>query len=143
SDSATVTLAGGTLGLGSNNDTVGAFIMTSGTLGGSGTLTAATFDLQNTTLASKHDARTATVTSGITNLTGTLGATTLNLNSGTLALGSNNRIADSTAVLLDGGTLDIGTFNDTVGALTYSSGSIEGSGILSATSFNFTNTSDV
>jgi PEP-CTERM putative exosortase interaction domain/autotransporter-associated beta strand repeat len=143
SDSATVTLAGGTLGLGSNNDTVGAFIMTSGTLGGSGTLTAATYDLQGGTLAGKLGVGTATVTSGTTNLTGTLGTTTLNLNSGTLALGSNNRISDSTAVLLDGGTLDIGTFNDTVGAVTYSSGSIEGSGILSATSFNFTNTSDV
>jgi autotransporter-associated beta strand protein len=57
------------------------------------------------------------------------------INAGTLKYGINNALA-SGAVTVSGGTLDIVTFNDTVGAVTLTSGTITGTtGVLTATSY--------
>ena len=61
------------------------------------------------------------------------GGTTVNL--GTLALGASNRLADTGAVNVNGGTLAMSTFNDTVGAVTLTSGSITGTGTLTGASY--------
>jgi len=61
---------------------------------------------------------------------------------GTLKIGANNMLADTGALTVSGGTFDLQSFNDTVGAVTLSSGSIIGSGTLTSnTSFAVTNTS--
>jgi len=62
--------------------------------------------------------------SGTTTLSGNntyTGATTIN--AGTLALGSADRIADTSALVLNSGTFATGGFSETVGALTLSSSS--------------------
>ncbi|MHB1183770.1 MAG: YDG domain-containing protein [Desulfobulbia bacterium] len=57
------------------------------------------------------------------------------VNAGTLAYGITNAL-DLGAVTVDGGTLDIGTFSDTVGAVTLASGSITGTtGVLTGASY--------
>jgi hypothetical protein len=48
----------------------------------------------------------------------------LRLTSGTLLLGGANKIGNSTAVNLNGGTLNTGGFSDTVGALTLTANSV-------------------
>jgi hypothetical protein len=118
------------------SDTVGSFAISSGELGGSGTLTAATYGLNGGTVSANLGAGTATVATGTTALNGTLGATTVNVNSGTMNLGSANRLSDTAVVTLAGGTLGMSTFSDTVGAVTFTSGSITGTtGVLTGTSF--------
>jgi hypothetical protein len=44
--------------------------------------------------------------------------------SGTLALGNNNRIADTSALVMDGGTFSTGGFNETLGTLTVTANSV-------------------
>ena len=60
------------------------------------------------------------------------------INSGTLALNNpTNTLPDSGMVNVNGGTLSIGTNNDTVGAVTLISGNINGvSGVLKGSSYN-------
>jgi autotransporter-associated beta strand protein len=65
------------------------------------------------------------------------------VSAGTLEYGVTNALS-SGDVTVAGGTLDINTFSDTVGAVTLSSGSITGStGVLTGTSYNLTNTGSV
>lgn len=135
-DAANVTIAGGTLGMGANNDTVGSFTMSSGTLGGSGTLTASTYALQGGDVTANLGAGSATVTTGTTALNGTLGAGTVEVNSGTMNLGSSDRLANGAAVTIAGGTLGMSTFSDTVSSFTISSGTLGGStGVLTASTY--------
>jgi autotransporter-associated beta strand protein len=62
---------------------------------------------------------------------------------GTLAYGITNALS-SGAVTINGGTLDIASFNDTVGAMTLTSGSITGTtGILTGTSYALDGTGTV
>jgi fibronectin-binding autotransporter adhesin len=67
------------------------------------------------------------------------------INNGTLALGTNNALA-ARPVVVNGGTLDISTFTNTVSAVTLTNGTISGSsGVLTGSSFasggeNLTNT---
>jgi fibronectin-binding autotransporter adhesin len=136
SDSATVALSSGTLGMGANNDTVSAFTLSGGTLGGSGTLTASTYTLSGGTLTANLGGGTATASTGTTSLNGTSGAN-LTVNGGTLNLGSDDRIGDSSTVAISSGTLGISTFSDTVSTFTISStGTLDGStGVLTAGSY--------
>jgi filamentous hemagglutinin family protein len=73
---------------------------------------------------------------GTLTLSGTNGYTgTTEVDTGTLAYGVNNALS-SGAVTVDGGTLALGTFSDTVGAVTLIDGSITGtSGVLTGTSY--------
>jgi len=58
------------------------------------------------------------------------------VNSGALALATNNALGATRAVVVNGGTVDIGAFNNTVGAVTLTNGTIAGStGVLSGTSY--------
>jgi autotransporter-associated beta strand protein len=59
------------------------------------------------------------------------------VNGGTLQLGGSDKLANSGAVTVGGGTFDIQGFNDTVGVVTLSSGSIIGtSGVLAGSSYD-------
>ena len=57
-----------------------------------------------------------------------------NVSAGTLQLNASNRIPDASAVNVSGGTLDLQTFTDTVGAVTLSGGAITGTGAGTLTS---------
>jgi fibronectin-binding autotransporter adhesin len=133
-NSATVVVSGGTYDLG-GDDTVGSLTISSGSLAGSNTLTASTYALQGGTVGANLGAGTVTVTSGTTTLSGTLGAATVNVNSGNLTLGSANRLSDSAAITIGGGTLALGSNNDTVGGFTITSGSLGGTGTLTASTY--------
>ena len=111
---ATVTISNsGSLNLG-GNESVGSFVLSGGTLGGSGrTLTASTYDLQGGTLTANLGAGTATASSGTTLVNGTL-AGNLTVNSGA-TLGGTGTLGSTT---IDG-THSPGT---SPGTQTFSSG---------------------
>ena len=132
---AAVTIAGGTLGMGVNNDTISTFTMTSGTLGGSGTLTAASYSLQGGTITANLGSGAATNSAGTTTLDGALGSTNLVVSGGTINLGAANRLDNGMAVSISGGTLGMGVNNDTVGSFAISSGTLGGSGTLTASTY--------
>jgi len=117
SDSTAVTVAGGGLNLGSYNDTVASFTITSGSLFGSGKLTAATYAIGGGTVASNLGAGSMTVTAN-SNLNGTTDATSVSLNAGTLTLGSASRFTSNQVALTgtSGGSLSLGG-NEAVGSL--------------------------
>ncbi len=61
---------------------------------------------------------------------------TATISGGTLTLGhATNTLADTIPVNVNGGTLDVGANTETVGAMTLTSGTIDGSGTLTATSY--------
>ena len=133
-NAAAVTVGGGTLTIG-GDDTVGSLVLTSGTIGGSATLTAATYGLQGGTVDGNLGAGTIN-SSGNVALNGTAGATTVNISAGTLTLGAAERLDNSAGVNLTGGTLAIGANNEQVGVVTLTSGSITGStGVLTGSSY--------
>jgi fibronectin-binding autotransporter adhesin len=132
---AAVTIAGGTLGMGANNDTVSTFTMTSGTLGGSGTLTAASYSLQGGTITANLGSGAATNSAGTTTLNGTLGTTNLVVSGGTINLGSATRLDNGLALTISGGTLGLGANSDTVGSFAISSGTLDGSGTITASTY--------
>jgi autotransporter-associated beta strand protein len=119
-NAAAVSISSGNFTIG-GNDTVGSFSMTNGTLGGSSTLTAATYALGGGTITGNLGSGAATNT-GTTLLNGTLGSTNLVVSGGTITLGSADRMSDTLAATVSGGTLNLGGFTDTVGSFTISSG---------------------
>jgi filamentous hemagglutinin family protein len=134
-DAAALTVAtGATLTL-SGNDTVGSLSL-SGTVGGSGTLTATGgYALAGGTLQASAALGAGSLASiGSSLLAGTAAATTVSVDNGTLALGSADRLADTAALTIAGGaTLALGG-NDRVGSLTLA-GTLAGSGTLTAATY--------
>jgi len=55
---------------------------------------------------------------------------------GILGLGADNVLPDASDVVIDGGTLDVGTHSDTIGALSLHSGNLTGTGSLAVTSLS-------
>ena len=135
SNSTAVTVAGGGLDMSTFADTVSSLTITSGSVFGSGTLTASTYALQGGNVVANLGAGTLTASTGATTLTGSSAAATVNVNSGTLALGAANRLVDTAAVTVAGGGLNMSTFADTVSSLTITSGSVFGSGTLTASTY--------
>lgn len=126
SGSTTVQVAGGTFDLATFTDTVGSFTISSGSVTGAGTLTAATYALSGGSVAGNLGAGSLTAT-GAPSLVGTSAATAVDLVSGTFTLGSAGRLTgaaaltgSSGAVLTLGGNESIGSL---AGASTVSLGS--------------------
>ena len=142
-DTCPVTIAGGTLDIGKDMDLVGPVTLVSGTITGTtGFLGAPSFDVRSGTVSAiLHDGAVPGTLTKTTGGTVTLSRNnsytgTTTVNAGTLAYGANDVLADSDAVTVSGGTLDIGAFSDTVGAVTLTSGSITGTtGILTGASY--------
>ncbi|MEI6603709.1 MAG: autotransporter-associated beta strand repeat-containing protein [Verrucomicrobiota bacterium] len=146
--SGAVTVNGGILDIAGYNDTVGAVILSAGTITGStGTLTGTSYALTGTGTISAMLGGSGTLTktnAGTVTLAGAntyTGLTTVS--AGTLAYGIENALG-SGAVTVSGGTLDISSFNDAVGVVTLTSGSITGStGVLSGTSYALTGAGNI
>jgi autotransporter-associated beta strand protein len=70
------------------------------------------------------------------------GGTTVS--AGTLTFGhATDTLVDTSAVTIGGGTLALGTHSDTVGVVTLSSGSITGSGTLTGSAYNLTDSGSI
>ena len=102
------------------NETVASVSTTGGTVGGTGTLTAATYDLNGGTVNANLGTGSLTSSSGTTTLNGTAAATTVTVNGGTLNTGSANRLADNAGLAVTSGSLGVGG-SDTVGSVAISS----------------------
>ena len=106
-----LTLSGGTLNLGGFANTAGTLVMQNGLITGNGTFAAASFNLQNGTLAgslvgsgslSMTTSGTVTITSSNNYSGGTM------LSGGTLVVSADNNLGAATGALtLDGGTLEV------------------------------------
>ncbi len=120
---------------------------TAPTLSGSNTARTLTLTGSNTgnnyfraSLANNGSGATSLLKSGdgtwiITNSMSYTGGTTIS--AGTLKLGSSNRLANTGAVNVAGGTFDVQSYSDTVGAVTLSGGgTIAGSGTLTGSSYS-------
>jgi fibronectin-binding autotransporter adhesin len=143
-------LNGGTLSIIAGALGSGALTINAGTLELAGSLTAApTLTLSSSSSAIQVDnGFTYSLNSAITgtgglNVTGggTLalgGANTFSggttVTAGTLQLNASERLLNTAPLTVNGGTLNLQSFNETVGALTLSSGTITGSGTLTASS---------
>lgn len=132
---------GSQLNAGSFTNQVNALNLIDGDIVGSGTIRASSFDLRNGDVFANLSGSgplnkngTGTVT-----LYGTNNQVTNDtfINEGILRMGADNILLNYTNLLIDGGTLDLDTFNDTVATATLSSGSIiSDTGILTANNFN-------
>ncbi|MEY3897439.1 MAG: hypothetical protein RLZZ214_2960 [Verrucomicrobiota bacterium] len=139
---ANLVIASGTLRYtGATASTNRAFTITSGQT--------ATFDItaNNLTISGVSAVTTGALTkigAGRLILSGTNGHTGLtSVSNGTLAYGASNALS-SGGLTVNGGILDIGSFTDTVGAVTLSSGSIIGTGgVLTGTSYGLTDSGSV
>ena len=141
-NTAAVSISSGTLGMSAFNDTVGSFLISGGTLAGSGTLTASTYALQGGTLTANLGAGAATVTTGTTALNGALAASTVDVASGTLTAGSAGRFTGTpTVTVSNGATLNLAgneTFGSLAGAgsVSNSAGRITAGGNNTSTTFS-------
>ena len=159
---ASVQVAGGTLAMGANSNTVTGVQLASGAILGSGTLTSfSAFDVQSGTAGAvlagavglnKTTSGTATLT-GSNTYTGTttvsagtliLNATgapsvagNLTVNGGVAQLAQSNQIKTTSNVAVSSGTLAMQNFSNTVNGVQITGGAITGSGTLSsATAFD-------
>ena len=85
----------------------------------------------------KDTSTTSTLTLAASNAY--LGTTTIN--AGTLTISASERIANTSALLINGGIFNLGTFSESVGAVTLSGGSITGTGSSTLTGSSYTDTS--
>jgi fibronectin-binding autotransporter adhesin len=131
-DDATVTVAaGGTLDMASFDDTI-ALLKLSGTLDGTGTLTATEYRLSGGTVNAHLGTGTLTQVSGSSTLNNTAAARVVNVTGGMLNLGGSNLLADNAALTIaSGATLNLGANSDTVGTAAIA-GTLNGSGTLTA-----------
>ncbi|MCQ8180403.1 autotransporter-associated beta strand repeat-containing protein, partial [Methylomonas sp. SURF-1] len=138
-DGSSIVVDGGTLAMGAFSDSVAGVTLQSGTISGSGgVLTSdSKFILQSGTvsaiLAGTQGADKTTV--GSVTLSGANSYTgTTTISAGSLALGASNVFADGSSIVVDGGTLAMGAFSDSVAGVTLQSGTISGTGTLTSDS---------
>jgi len=142
-----ITVNGGILNLATHANSVGAVSITGGTIissSGAGFLSSsagftATGGNINAILAgngtfTKNGAGTTTFGAAEGGTNTYTGGTVVN--AGVLALGASNRIENSGAVTVNGGSFSLGTFSDQVGAVTLAGGNITSTtGVLTASSY--------
>ncbi|MDQ0249520.1 autotransporter-associated beta strand protein [Sphingomonas kyeonggiensis] len=127
---------GATLDLNGYDEVVARFVIQGNLIGG-GTLRANEYVLDGGIIDHALGGGLLDQRSGTTLLTGPAGALDIRVNGGTLRLGASERLADSATLLVRaGGTLDLGGFDETVGAA-WIAGTLAGSGTLTAGSYTF------
>jgi autotransporter-associated beta strand protein len=129
-----IVVNGGTLDIGTYVDTVAGVQLLSGSISGSGgTLTSSSaYDLRSGSVSAKLGGtvgltKSSDFTVVLLSANTYTGATTIN--AGTLTYGANDAISNSSALVIDGGTLDLNGYSDTFpGVQLLGGGSITGSG---------------
>ncbi|GAA0622666.1 autotransporter-associated beta strand repeat-containing protein [Brevundimonas kwangchunensis] len=118
SDTATVVVgANGALNLGAFSETVG-LLGLSGTLNGTGTLTAAETQLTGATVNANLAGDRLFNMSGVSTLNGTAAQSLVSVQGGTLRLGASERLSDTATVSVSqGATLALGAWMDRIGSL--------------------------
>ena len=141
--SSAVIVDGGTLALGARNASVASVSLRSGAITGStGVLTSASsFDLRagsaSAVLAGGVGVGLLKTTAGNVTISGAnTYAGTTTVSGGSLVLGASNALPDTTAVTVNGGTLDLANRSDTVASLSLVAGTVAGSGTLTAASYS-------
>ncbi|MCW5611996.1 MAG: autotransporter-associated beta strand repeat-containing protein [Rubrivivax sp.] len=134
-DASAVSVSGGaTLEVG-GNDTVASLALV-GRIAGSGTLTAATYDLDGGTVDASLGAGVLS-SIGSSRINETAAADTVNIDAGTLTLGAAERLNDGAFLRVAAGATLVLNGNDRVGAVD-AAGTITGTGQLSASSYLLT-----
>jgi hypothetical protein len=90
--------------------------------------------LNGGTVNAKLGAGTVNASSGTTSLIGTSAAANVNVSGGLLSLASQNRLADTAAVVVSSGELAMGG-DDTIGSLSITGGTVSGTSILTAATY--------
>ncbi len=139
SSGTSLTVDGGELAAGLTNQALGSVSLTSGTISGIGNISGTAFtvadglvtvSLSGTGALTKTDSGTVTL-SGVNSFTGGT-----NVLAGTLALGASNTLLTTGTVSINGGSLNLGSYNQTVANATLAGGgSIAGTGALSSGGF--------
>jgi autotransporter-associated beta strand protein len=158
-DSAALSLSGGTtLVLSAGQETVGSLVSSGGTVAGSGVLTAATYRLEDGSIVSGNLGHGAVTSRGGVSISGSIGTGTLVIETGTLSLTGSSSAAqvriDAGATLVHEGSLADGAelqnagtltlnLDETVGSYVSDGGSLGGSALLSATSYQLNDGSSV
>uniref|UniRef100_UPI00313B2463 beta strand repeat-containing protein n=1 Tax=Sphingomonas sp. OTU376 TaxID=3043863 RepID=UPI00313B2463 len=117
-DTATVAVSSNAIfDLGANNETVGLLAL-GGTLSGTGTLTAAEYQLSTATVNANIGAGNVYNLAGTSTLNGTVGAGTVVVQGGTLRLGASERVANNATLgVSSGAVFDLAGYTETVGGL--------------------------
>ncbi len=117
-DTATVSVtSGATLNLQAFSDTV-AVALLNGTLAGTGTLSAAEYQLNGATVNANLGTGNLFNTGGVSVLNGTSGAGLVSVQAGTLRLGASERLADAADLSVSSGaTFNLNGYNETVRGL--------------------------
>lgn len=147
-NSSDLTITGGSVNLETNSDQIAALTVNSGSLTGSGTLTASSHTFTNSASVSVALAGSGGLTKsgeGVVSLSGrnTYSGTTT-INAGTLRLDhATNTLPNNNQVIISGGALDLGSNSDSIGTLTLHSGAITGTGTLSPTAIDIQNSGTI
>ena len=137
-----LSIAGGTVDVQTFSETVGSVVLASGSINGTGagTLVGSAFEVQSGSASAilAGAGGLAKTTSGTVTLTGAntySGGTSVI--GGTLRIGGDERLLNSGALTVAGGTFDVQTFSETVGAVVLANGTIEGTGTGKLTGSSF------
>ena len=102
---------------------------------GTGTLTAAQYQLNGATINGNLGTGSLFNSGGVSTLNGTSAASSVSVQAGTLVLGASDRLADTATVSVSSGaTLNLNAFNDTV-QLALLNGTLAGTGTLGAVQY--------
>ena len=124
-DDTAVAVQSATLDLQGHSDTVGMVQLVDGVLAGSGTLSAAQYQLADAQVDANLGTGALFQTGGTSVLGGTSAADIVAIGAGTLRLGANERLTDSASVQVDeNATFDLAGTSETIAAL-YGMGSLD------------------
>lgn len=119
-DSGSITLNGGTLDTVNKSDTIDTLTLNSGSILGTGILTASTIELKSGTVEAQLAGDSEVIKS----------------TAGTISLGADDIFSDSMSLTIEAGTLNTASYDDMIDVLTLESGAISGTGTLTASAFN-------
>jgi fibronectin-binding autotransporter adhesin len=139
--SGNVQVSGGTLNIATFTDSVGTVTLTGGSIvGTTGVLSGTAYDVRNGSISAILNGTGAGLTKSTSGTVTLSGVSTYSgqtrVSAGVLALGVSGAISNQSNLLVDGGGFNLAGFNDTVGTVTITSGSIFGSGTLSGSSYD-------
>jgi autotransporter-associated beta strand protein len=139
--SGNVQVSGGTLNIATFNDSVGTVTLASGSIAGTtGVLSGTAYEVRGGAISAILGGNAVALTKSTSGTVTLSGVSTYSgqtrVSAGVLALGVSGAISNQSNLLVDGGGFNLAGFNDTVGTVTITSGSIFGSGTLTGSSYD-------